>query len=159
MVSGRMIRTVLAGSLFAASGAQAAWIEAHSKHFVVLGNEVKHFKTPIEFNSAAVRLFQATNGKVERNVVYDVQVGHGIALDSGSTGNLIKGNLIHHTARDGLMVEAGSTSNTLEENVSFLNGEFDAEDGNRTSNLWCRTWCLTDDPPGTICMQTDPGCP
>jgi nitrous oxidase accessory protein NosD len=126
--------------------------------FVVFGNQVQHFTTPVVFDSAAIRLFQATNGKVQHNLVSDVEGGHGIALDSSSNGNLIKGNMTYRTARDGLLVEAGSTSNTLEENFSFLNGEFDAEDRNRTANLWCRNFCQTDNPPGTICMQTDPGC-
>jgi nitrous oxidase accessory protein NosD len=127
--------------------------------FVLLGNVVSRFTTPFVFNSAAIRLFQATGGKVEGNLVHGVQVGHGIALNSGSNGNRVKWNTTHHNARDGLLVELSSTGNTLVENLSFLNGEFDAEDGNRTSNLWCRNWCLTDDPPGTICLKSDPGCP
>lgn len=126
--------------------------------FSVFDNEVSRFVTPSEFNSAALRLFLATNGKVEHNLVHDNQVGHGIALDSSSSANVVKENMTYRNTRDGLLVEAGSSGNTMLENFSFQNGQFDAEDGNRTNNLWCRTFCQTDNPPGTICGQTDPGC-
>ena len=126
--------------------------------FLVFGNEVSHFKTSGIFDSGAIDFSYSTHGTIEGNLVHDTVVGHGIALNFSSNGNRVKGNITHHNQRDGLLVEVSSTGNKMVNNVSFLNGQFDAQDGNRTSNLWCRTWCLTDAPPGTICMQTDPGC-
>lgn len=31
------------------------------------------------------------------------------------------------------------------------NGEYDARDDDRPGNVWLRTDCTTDSPPGTIC--------
>lgn len=131
---------------------------SETSDFAVIGNEVSQFTTSGIFDSGAIDFSYSTHGRIEGNLVHDTQIGHGIALNFSSNDNQVQGNITHHNALDGLLVNVSSTGNTLSHNISFLNGQVDAQDGNRSLNQWCGTWCLTDTPAGTICMKSDPGC-
>ncbi len=74
----------------------------------------------------------------------------GIVLFAGNSGNTIRDNTTDRNGRYGVYA-AGAAGNTFHGNTAFDNVTADARDDARATNTWTANRCRTDTPTGTIC--------
>lgn len=129
-------------------------------HFTVRQNVVAKV-VPNQPLSGGFIVGPGSGGTVDNNLVHDSQ-SNGFFITADNTR--FEANKAHDNSQDGFLVfptalpSGDASNNRMIENTAFKNGEFDADDRNRTQNTWCETWCRTDFPPGTICFKSDPTC-
>jgi parallel beta-helix repeat protein len=83
------------------------------------------------------------------NVTSD-NLGDGIQVRVGNSGNVLRSNVAERNGRYGIYAQ-GAAGNLFEANQMFGNLAFDARDDARELNTWIANQCVTDLPAATIC--------
>jgi parallel beta-helix repeat protein len=113
-------------------------------------------------NDVNVWLFDTKGAEVSSNRVTDATF-EGIFLQtdttSATTGNKVFGNVALNNGDDGILVDIGSTGNSISHNRARNNVTFDVEDDSvgsgscGTANTWTENNCKTDNQGGCLCDQ------